>query len=95
MGLKEAIKAIKKAEEEIKEWERKTTIKKAKESCRKEKHIRRLEKAIEERMRKATEEIMQGNFRNAKILLAEAITFGKERMIDLLGEDKARKIWLE
>ena len=54
-----------------------------------------LEKLIEARLDMAKEEILRGNFRNARILLAEAITFGKERMIDLLGEDKARKIWLE
>ncbi|RLJ01972.1 MAG: hypothetical protein DRP08_04965 [Candidatus Aenigmatarchaeota archaeon] len=54
-----------------------------------------LEKLIEARLNMAKEEIMRGNFRNARILLAEAITFGKERMIDLLGEDKAGKIWLE
>ena len=30
-----------------------------------------------------------------QILLDEAITFGKDRMIALLGEDKARKIWME
>jgi len=54
-----------------------------------------LEKLIERKLDLAKEEIMRGNFRNARILLAEAIIFGKERMIDLLGEDKARKIWLE
>ena len=54
-----------------------------------------LEELIEERLNMAKEEIMQGNFRNARILLAEAITLGKERMIDLLGEQKARKIRLE
>ena len=58
-------------------------------------HFWELEKLIEARLDMAKEEIMRGNFRNARILLAEAITFGKERMIDLLGEDKARKIWLE
>ena len=46
-------------------------------------------------MRIAAEAIMQGNFRNARILLAEAIALGKEKMIYLLGEDKARKTWLE
>jgi len=54
-----------------------------------------LEKLIEARLNMAKEEIMRGNFRNARILLAEAITFGKERMIDLLGEEKAKKIWME
>ena len=58
-------------------------------------HFWELEKLIEARLDMAKEEILRGNFRNARILLAEAITFGKERMIDLLGEDKARKIWLE
>jgi len=54
-----------------------------------------LEGLIEARLNMAKEEIMRGNFRSARILLAEAITLGKERMIDLLGEEKARKIWLE
>ena len=54
-----------------------------------------LEKLIEARLDMAKEEIMRGNFRNARILLAEAITFGKERMVDLLGEEKAKKIWVE
>jgi len=58
-------------------------------------HFWELEKLIEARLDMAKEEILRGNFRNARILLAEAITFGKERMIDLLGEDKARKIWME
>jgi len=53
-----------------------------------------LEKLIEARLNMAKEEIMRGNFRNARILLAEAITFGKERMVDLLGEEKAKKIWM-
>jgi len=43
----------------------------------------------------AKEEIMRGNFRNARILLAEAITFGKERMVQLVDEEKARRIWME
>ena len=54
-----------------------------------------LEKLIEARLNMAREEIMRGNFRNARILLAEAITFGKERMVQLVGEEKARKIWME
>ena len=58
-------------------------------------HFWELEKLIEARLDMAKKEILRGNFRNARILLAEAITFGKERMIDLLGEDKARKIWME
>jgi len=58
-------------------------------------NIKELEKLIEARLDMAKEEILRGNFRNARILLAEAITFGKERMIDLVSEDKARKIWLE
>ena len=58
-------------------------------------NIKELEKLIEARLDMAKEEILHGNFRNARILLAEAIIFGKERMIDLVGEDKARKIWLE
>ncbi|RKX40038.1 MAG: hypothetical protein DRP23_03985 [Thermotogae bacterium] len=58
-------------------------------------HFWELEKLIEARLDMAKEEILRGNFRNARILLAEAITLGKERMIDLLGKDKARRIWLE
>jgi len=54
-----------------------------------------LEKLIEARLDMAKEEIMRGNFRNARILLAEAITFGKERIVQLVGEEKARKIWME
>jgi len=54
-----------------------------------------LEQLIEARLNMAKEEIMRGNFRNARILLAEAITFGKERMVQLVGEEKARKIWME
>jgi len=55
-----------------------------------------LEELIEARLKMAKKEIMQGNFRNARILLlAEAITFGKERMVQLTGEEKARKIWME
>ena len=54
-----------------------------------------LEKLIEAKLNMAKEEIMRGNFRNARILLAEAITFGKERMVQLTGEEKARKIWME
>jgi len=54
-----------------------------------------LEKLIEARLNMAKEEILRGNFRNARILLAEAITFGKERMVQLVGKEKARKIWME
>jgi len=54
-----------------------------------------LEELIEARLNMAKEEIMRGNFRNARTLLAEAITFGKERMVQLVGEEKARKIWME
>jgi len=54
-----------------------------------------LEELIEARLNMAKEEIMRGNFRNARILLAEAITFGKERMVQLVDEEKARKIWME
>ena len=58
-------------------------------------NIKELEKLIEARLDMAKEEILHGNFRNARILLAEAIIFGKERMVDLLGEEKAKKIWME
>jgi len=54
-----------------------------------------LEQLIEARLNMAKEEIMRGDFRNARILLAEAITFGKERMVQLVGEEKARKIRME
>jgi len=54
-----------------------------------------LEKLIEAKLNMTKEEIMRGNFRNARILLAEAIIFGKERMVDLLGEEKSKKIWME
>jgi len=54
-----------------------------------------LEKLIEVRCEQAKDQIMQGNFRNARQLIEEAIQFGKERMIDLLGEEKAKKIWTE
>ena len=54
-----------------------------------------LEELIEARLNMAKEEIMRGNFRNARILLAEAITFGKERMVQLADEEKARKICME
>ena len=57
--------------------------------------ITELEQLIEARLNMTKEEIMRGNFRNARILLAEAITFGKERMVQLVGEEKARKIWME
>jgi len=54
-----------------------------------------LERLIEARLDMAREEIMIGNFGGARQLLEEAIRFGKERMIDLLGEEKAKKIWTE
>ena len=54
-----------------------------------------LEKLIETRLDMAREEIMTGNFRSARQLFEEAIQFGKERMVDLLGEEKAKKIWME
>ena len=57
--------------------------------------ITELEQLIEARLDMAKEGIMRGNFRNARQLIEEAIQFSKDRMVDLLGEDKARKIWLE
>jgi len=55
----------------------------------------RLEKLIEARLDMAREEIMAGRFRSARQLFDEAVQFGKERLIDLFGEEKAKKIWME
>jgi len=44
-----------------------------------------LEQLIEARLNMAKEEIMRGNFRNARILLAEAITFGKRKNGRFIG----------
>ena len=79
-------KDVEEVKEMMKEWKEKRGGKL---------HFWELEKLIEARLDMAKEEILRGNFRNARILLAEAIIFGKKRMVDLLGEEKAKKIWME
>ena len=77
-------KDIEEVEKALKEWKKQGRL-----------NVFELERLIEARLDMAKDQIMQGNFRNARQLLEEAVEFGKERMIALLGEEKAKKIWLE